>query len=434
MNQNPPPTPTVAAGPLPTPGTAPADLMSSLFPGSPSPSSNPAPAPTPGIDSFEGTFGIDIGPAPQAPTQTASPSPTPGTEPPAQTPAGGFSIEEFVSRHIADPETVFQSDGRKISQFKELRGLFEGATRDLAAAQIELSQLRQAGPAAPRPSDGTPMPETEAVQKLTAELETLKPAAQKWQEIEARNALAQNPAFRHEFDQPRAAILREIEATASEIGLEQKDVEEFLRLDTEFKQAKWIKQNVDDDVAADLYKEKGRLFLGLSIQAKTVLESADPIAALREWDDYNSAFASKFAAKLEESAAKELQAATGRVLTSLTQSTDPFFTTESGKAVLSGLNRRAAEGRGFAAEEVVEAIAKAQSATAYQALAQNLQQRLVAAEQEVTKLRGYSPTPLPPDPLRGGTTTTPADLYGFGSNDGSGIKPMIRADQIRMAY
>jgi hypothetical protein len=45
-----------------------------------------------------------------------------------------------------------------------------------------------------------------------------------------------------------------------------------------------------------------------------VLGSADPIAALRARVDYNSAFATKFAAKLEESAAKELQGATSRVL------------------------------------------------------------------------------------------------------------------------
>ena len=45
-----------------------------------------------------------------------------------------------------------------------------------------------------------------------------------------------------------------------------------------------------------------------------MLGSADPIAALRDWVDYNSAFATKFVAKLKESAAKELQGATSRVL------------------------------------------------------------------------------------------------------------------------
>lgn len=428
---NPQPTPTVPEGPLPAPGTAPANLMGDLFPGSTPPSPAPSPAPAPSAPNpFDGTFGIDIGSTPQPPAPNTPPAPAPGTSP--QPSAGGFSIEDFVSRHIADPETLFQGDGRKISQFKELRGLFEGATRDLAAAQLELSQLRQAGPSNVPPGTGAPLPETEAVQKLTAEIEALKPAAQKWQEIEARKALSQNPAFRHEFDQPRAAILREIEATASEIGLEKKDVEEFLRLDTEFKQAKWIKENVEDDVAADLYREKGRQFLGLTHQAKAVLQSDDPIAALREWEDYNSAFASKFAAKLEENAAKELQSATGRVITNLSVGTDPFFTTESGKAVLSDLNRRANEGRGFSAEEVVEAIALSRSAAAYQTLAQNLQQRALAAEKEVARLRGLSPTPLPPDPLRGGSPSSPGDLYGFGSNDGGGIKPLIRADQIRV--
>ena len=418
----------VQEGQHPAPGTVPADLMSSLFPGAtptPAPATPPAPAaPNP----FDGTFGIDIGPAPTAPSIT--PAAIPGATPPAQ-PAGGFSIEEFVSRHIADPEALFQGDGRKIGQFKELRGLAEGAMRDLSAAQLELAQLRQAGGTTPLPVTGAPLPETEAVQKLTAEIEALKPAAQRWQEQEARQSLRTNPAFRHEFDQPRAAILREIEATATEIGLEKKDVEDFLRLETEFKQAKWIKENVDDDVAAQLYKEKGKAFLGLSNQAKAVIESADPIAALRDWEDYNSAFGTKLAAKLEEGAAKELQAATSRVITNLAQSQDPFFTTESGKSVLSELTQRASDGRGFSAEEVVEAVALARSATAYQTLAQNLQQRVVAAEREVARLKGFAPNPLPPDPLRGGSNTAPADLYGFGAGNDLSLTPMIRADQIK---
>lgn len=433
MNPNPPPTPTVPEGPLPAPGTAPANLMVDLFPGASPPSPSPAPAPgTPAeATPFPGTFGIDIGTAPQP-----APAPAPASTAPATPSAGGgFSIEDFVSRHIADPESIFQGDGRKISQFRELRGLFEGATRDLAAAQLELTQLRQAGGAAPAPGagSGAPLPETEAVQKLTAEIEALKPAAQRWQEQEARQNLRQNPAFRHEFDQPRAAILREIEATASEVGLEKKDVEEFLRLDTEFKQAKWIKDHVEDDVAAQLYKEKGREFLGLSNQAKTVLESDDPIAALREWDDYNSAFASKFAAKLEESAARELQSATGKVVSNLMAGDNPFFATDSGKAVLSDLNRRASEGRGFSAEEVVESMALASAAPVYQALAQNLQQRALAAEQELARLKSMNPNPIPPDPMRGGEAPAPGDLYGFGSADGAGIRPLIRADQIRHA-
>lgn len=416
MDPHAPPAPDGAS---PLPGAAPSNLMSDLFPGSASPSSpNPAPSPA----SFEGTFGIDIGAAPPAPSAPAvAPAPTPA----------GMSIEAFVSRHIADPEALFKGDDRKIGQFRELRGLFEGAARELAAAQLEISQLRQAGPSAPPSNSSAPLPETEAVSKLVAEIEALKPAAQRWQEHEARQGIRQNPAFRHEFDQPRAAILREIEATASEVGLEKGEVEEFLRLDTEYKQAKWIKENLDDDVAASLYREKGKQFLGLSTQAKAVLESSDPVAALRDWEDYSAAFATKFAAKLEEGAAKELQSATGKVIASLSGGSDPFFATDSGKAVLSDLNRRAAEGRGFAAEEVVEALAKARSAEAYQILAKSLQERAFAAEAELARLRGLSPRALPPDPLRGGSAPAPGDLYGFGLNDGSGARPLVRADQIR---
>lgn len=417
-------------------------------PAAPPAQSSPPPAPA-----VDGSFGIPLGasapaeptPKPTVPTELLTQLPGgskvfPGLLEPVkptekgplgntllEQPQGGFSIEEFVSKHIADPETLFQGDGRKITQFKELRGLFEGATRDLAAAQLELSQLRASRPAA-APGDGVQLPETEAVQKLTAEIEALKPAAQKWQEIEARQALAQNPAFRNEFDAPRADILREMEATAAEIGLEQEDVEEFLSLDSEYKQARWIKDNVEDDVAAQLYREKGRQFLSLTSQAKSVLESKDPVAALREWEDYNNAFATKFAAKLEESAARELQSATSKVVSELSAGGDPFFATDSGKAVLADLNRRASEGRGFAADEVVQAVAMARSAEAYQALAASLKERAEAAEAELARLRGLSPVPRPPAPSSG--PQAPArDLYGFGPTEG-GPAPMIRLSQI----
>jgi hypothetical protein len=412
------PNPQPAAEPLPAQGTVPANLMADLFPGS----GEPLPPSTQTPPSSD-VFGIDISPAPVMPSAAAAPE---------VSAVSGLSLEDFVSKHIADPDTLFQGDGRKISQFRELRGLFEGATRDLAAAHLELSQLRQSQVAAPV-SNGAPLPETEAIQKLTAEVEALKPAAQRWQEQEARQSIRQTPAFRAEFDAPRAEILREIGEVSDEIGLDREDVEEFLRLDTELKQSKWIRENVDDSDAADIYRQKGKAFLSMTKQATAVLESADPIAALRDWEDYNSAFATKFAAKLEESAAKELQGATSRVLGQLSAGADPFFATDSGKAVLSDLTRRAAEGRGFSADEVVEAVAMSRSAAAYQALAQNLQHRALAAERELARLRGLNPTPIPPDPLRGGAAPAPGDLYGFGSHDGSGIRPLILADQIRLS-
>lgn len=422
-----PTTPGSLAGiftPTPPPGTAPATPP---LPAGSEPSPPPATAAPPAPGSLADIFSPV---APATPAPAAQPTAQPSVIPAAATSA--FSIEEFVSRHVADPETLFQGDGRKITQFKDLRGIAEGAMRELAAVQLELNQLRTGGAASPQAAGGAVLPETEAVQKLTTQLEALKPAAQRWQEHEARQGIRQNPAFRSEFDQPRAAILREIEATASEIGLERKEVEEFLRLDTEYKQAKWIKENVEDDVAAGLYRDKGRQFLGLSNQAKSVLESADPIATLREWEDYNNAFATKFAAKLGESAAQELQAATSRVLGNLTQSEDPFFVTDSGKAVLKDLNQRAADGRGFSADEVVEAMAMSQSAGAYKALAQSFRDRLVAAESELQRYRQLNPNPTIPNPVPGGAPAPGGDFYGFGALSGGGVQPLVRADQIRM--
>lgn len=424
MNPNPQPT-------APEPSAPPSSLADIFQSPTPSPAAPASPSPAPS-DAFSGTFGIDVGASPAVqPASPATPAPSaPGNAAPPATPAG-LTVEDFVSRYVADPDALFKGDDRKISSFKELRGLFSGATKELAAAQLEISRLRQTAPATE--GGAAVLPETDAVAQLTAQIEALKPAAQKWQEIEAREALAQNPAFRHEFDAPRAAILREMGEAADEIGLEGKDVEEFLRLDSEYKQAKWIKDRIDDDVAAQLFKEKGRAFLGHTQSAKSALDATDPISALREWEDYQHAFASKFAAKLGENAARELQSATSRIVGQLAGGDDPFFGTDSGKAVLAELNRRASEGQGFSADEVVEAFAMAQSASAYQALAQTFQQRLLAAEQEVSRLKGMSPNPMPPDPLRSPGQQTPSHLYGFGSGGGGGgIKPLVTAEQIRV--
>jgi hypothetical protein len=194
------PNPQPAAEPLPSQGAVPANLMADLFPGS----GEPLPPSTQTPPSSD-VFGIDISPAPVMPD--APPAPEASA-------VSGLSLEDFVSKHIADPDTLFQGDGRKISQFRELRGLFEGATRDLAAAHLELSQLRQSQVAAPV-SNGAPLPETEAIQKLTAEIEVLR----KW--LADPGLFARDPGG---FNK-RSALLVEKEAALAAAE------EEWLRLE-----------------------------------------------------------------------------------------------------------------------------------------------------------------------------------------------------------
>lgn len=391
-----------------------------------------APAPESSGSVMADLFPVSGDPAPSSPSE---PPPTPSGSPPSQPEpspdpdkkggegdAFSFDAESFISKYVSAPDEIFQ-DGKKIEQWQDLREVVKGTMKELSAAQLELAELKKGG----APS-GEALPESEAVEKLQAEIEKLKPAAERWQEVEARESLRSNPAFRHEFDAPRAEILDVLKQTGEEAGMEADEVEEFLRLDSPYKQAKWVGENLTDDAAAGIFKKKGEEFLTIGKKAGEVLNSDDPIAALKEWEDYNAAFGTQFAAKLGEEAAKEFQTAAGKVVAQLGQSDDPFFTTDAGKKVLSDLGSRAAEGQGFTAEEVVESVALAQSASAYQALALNLRERAEKAETELARLRGAAPRFIPPE--GGGQPAKKGEgFYGFDrSND---PKPMITLDQIK---
>jgi hypothetical protein len=379
-------------------------------------------------------------PPPAAPPGTPAPQQTaPPPTQPATTPAAGeWTLERFLADKIAKPEDLFQDQGR-ITQFRDLRTLFENAARENQALHLELAQLRKAPPAAA--ADGTPapvMPETEAVETLRRQLAELEPAAKQWQAEEARRNLQSLPSFRREFDAPRAGILRELNAAAEEIGLDDAQVQEFLGLGSEYKQARWITENIDDKTAADLFKAKGANFLSLSKNAEAIVQSDDPLARLKEWEDYEAAFSTKVAAKLDGAIAQQYQAAASRVVQRLTGSEDQYFQTDAGKAALGAIQKRFADGVGVAPEELVEALAHRSRADAYEAFAGRILQKLQAAEKEVARLSGMDPArrflqggPPPVNPVSGGSKP---DFLGALDDPALGApRPLISEEALAVA-
>lgn len=436
----------------PTGDSAATQLMDNLFSPPQSPQPGPTPGPAPATPQLKGEpepldpMNIDWATGSTPPASPEPPKPENTPLPESAKPQGGgdnaepspLDLRTVLERHIEDPEKLF-SDDKKITQFRELRGLFEGVTKELEAAQLELQDLRSKASVEPGGPDAQLLPESDAVQQLQSRIAELEPAAKQWQEQEAKQQLQSNPAFRGEFDQPRASILRELEATADEIYLERSEVEEFLKLDSEYKQARWINENIADPTAHQLYKEKGARFLELTQAREQAVNVDDPLAALREWEDYESAFATQFAAKLDESQAKQLQAATERVVSGLTgENADPFFQTDAGKQVVADLVNRVGQGHGFAPEEVVEAMAHRSRADAYQALAANLKQRLDEMQSQLGRFRGANPPARPAAQPTKSTPTGSADWMSEfdvkeAGQSGGVTKPLISLEQVQQA-
>lgn len=369
-------------------------------------------------------------PAQQAPGQQAQQVPPPA--------ASEWTLEKFLADKIAKPEELFGGDTRRIEQFRELRSLFEGAAKENQALQLELAQLRKAPPAASADGKGAPaMPETEAVETLRRQLAELEPHAKAWQSEQARRDLQALPSFRREFDAPRAGILRELNATAEEIGLEANQVQEFLALPSEYKQAKWLAENIEDKTASDLFKAKGANFLDLTKTAEAAVKSDDPFARLKEWEDYEAAFTTRFTAKLDGAMAQQYQAAAARVVQSLAASQDQYFQTPAGKAALGAIQKRFADGIGVAPEEMVEALAHRGRADAFEALSSRLLQRLQAAEQELKRVTGMDPArrllQAPPPATHQGGRQTPDFLAPLDDPALGAPKPLVSEDALAIA-
>lgn len=368
-------------------------------------------------------------PAPPAPpaAATAPPAPAaPAAPAPAVAPAStAWTPEKFISEKIGDPKS-FMTDPKKIEQFGGLRDLAGNALKANQALELENAQLKAAG--AGKLPEGSVIPESEAITALQGELKEFKADAGLWKEEQARRDLAESPSFRREHDAPRAGILRELNATAGEVEMTKENVQDFLKLGTEFKQAKWIEENVEDETAAGLFKAKGAAFLGLSNQKADALQAVDPIAELQNWQDQEDAFGNQMAVKMNDDISRQFQAAGVRVFAKLTgEDGNIYYKTDAGQAALGEIQQKLADGQGFTPEESITAHAAVGERDAYQALAARFAEQVSTLTAEVNVLKGIDPTanllgaPGPPvvggaapaagvDPFAGGETAESGTL------------------------
>lgn len=344
-------------------------------------------------------------------------------------------IDSLFSKAVPElPDFLKDGDSSQIDSWKKMRETTSGLTHQVAALQIELAEARKGGGTGE--GDGAqPMPESDAVKALQAQIAQLKPAAQQWQEEEARRGIGESVAFRKEFDAPRSAILRELTTAAKKAGIENPEsaAEEYLRLETEYDQSEWIADNFEEEDGrpAKFFGSKGKEFRDLTERANGELSAPDPISRLKDWQEYEAAFSTKFAATMGDAIQQQFRAAFPRVRSQLLDQTsgDPlYFGTESGVKALQDITERIESGTGIAPEEVLAGLASIDRANTYQALAT----RLAAQVQDLRKQLGTSARVEPgsqfqQDPPPDGGNASPDNMPSFGAGK---FQPLVSPEQL----
>jgi hypothetical protein len=238
-------------------------------------------------------------------------------------------------------------------------------------------------------------------------------------------------AFQKQFDKPRADILASLEQTAKKVGLDKELVEQFLRADSEYDQARWIEDNLGDDRAASkIFEAKGSTFLNLTTDRTQVEATADPIKTLREFQDMEQAFGAHLAGKFSEGVANQFRAALPQARAELLSDDEGdsfFFSSAQGQEVLTEVWQHFDDGRGIVPADVIRSMALAQTAPVYKALLLRTKDQLRAAQEELRSIKRLDPAESfsgSPAPSGGNSNDDP---FGFTT----ARKPMITADQLK---
>lgn len=397
-----------------------------------------------------GSFLDDMGKAPESDSETPEDSEGDSSSEQEQAPekpsqeqgeaseqpsADAWTLERFLEGKIKDPKAFLDSEDQ-IDNFGKLKGVTSKAIAENKALTMELSDLRkQLTNAAPSEDGKAPvLPESDAVKALQAEIDALKPKAERVEQFEARDQLQHNLAFQKEYEKPRADILRDLEQTATKAGVDnpQESVADFLRMDSEYDQQKWIEQNFEDDrAAANIFGSKGGQFLKLSTERQQTLATDDPIKTLREFQDLEQAFGAQIAGKFSEGVSNQFKAALPQARQELLSedSGDPFFfEQEAGQQVLKEVLDHFNSDGGLVPSEVIKAMAVAQSAPVYKALAERQARELKQLREEARTKAKLDPSSLG----TGGGGESPdkskdlEDVFAFSG----GRKPMVTAAQL----
>ena len=384
--------------------------------------SAPPPADSPGSG---GALDFLFAPAPDAETRTEDSQDAPQIGDIEQ------AIARLVDAKIPDlPDFLTGKPGEVIDNWKAVKAQVKDLSAKLAVAQLE----RRAAPAA---KPGEAMPETEAVAKLTARIKELEPAAKQWEVEAARRGIGESIAFRHQFDAPRAAILRELEAAAKKAGLPEprEAAEEFARKGSEIDLEEWADENLEgNDRVRAFFLRKGAEFLALSHVAKTEIEAPDPVAKLREWEQHEAAMATRIGVKMSEALKGQFAAAFPRVRAELLAegTGDPlFFSTPSGSALLESLAKRVTEGQAFTPEEIMAGQASIHRADVYSAAYKKAWSRIQELEAALGKAGAVDPGRAFVQPAPKGGEPDRSALPTFGGR--APIRPLVSAEDLARA-
>lgn len=414
------------------------DMLGALGGDQPAPQDTPAPEPQPDptpkppsadpMDDLMAGFGAEPEPEPQPDP------PTPEPDPDEASPAPEADDFDALFDSVVPEKPDWLKGEKELKGWADHRRALKETEAARAALEMELAELRSSGSSASQDAP-QPLPESEAVQKLQQELEALKPAAEKWQAEEARRELRHTRSYQEQFERPRLGILRELNATAQKIGLNEQQVEDFLRQGSEYDQQQWLEENIEDPVAQRIFTAKGSTFLDISKQAEQVQDAPDPIRQLKEFQEAEDAMAHDYAIKLSEGITRQLKSAA--VAFRDASKSDPFFaSTQLGQQTLHEIDQRLADSNGFTPEEIIAGVAAIKKADAMQAM-------LIKARGEIAKLKEAASKQKQLDPgarlLQGGgggsngSQSAPSNdvLAGF---DDAGIggapKPLISKDAL----
>lgn len=354
--------------------------------------------------SLAGVFGPLVGvDPPAAPADDAKPGaagdPGEGSKPgddPAKPAAADWTIDRFFAERYPEGGEFLKGE-KAVTEWKTTRELVkqslsaakEASAREMAL-KAELEALRAAG-------GGQALPETEAVKKLQLELADFQKRHEtelaEWRQHQAKQQLAENPAFAAEFDGKRAVIAESAQEIAKAAGVADEVLQAALNAKNEYDLAKAL-EGVEDEKASRLLLEKGREFLAIS-KAREAALKGNVLDELKRWQDYEQRMSGVVSARFTEALKGQFNAAVPAVAERL--KADPFFATEAGRAVMGRISSRFAAGVDMRPEEIVEALARAESADVYKLAADNLGKQLQAVQKELARYKAADPAAVAGD-------------------------------------
>lgn len=329
-----------------------------------------------------------------------------------QKPDGNQGGESFLERWLKERVPDAPNGIAKIEDWKSQRDVLKKALTDLQTVSLENEMLKKSGVKTDqKPGDGAQaLPETEAVKKLSLELETLRKSYDtdlaEFKASKAKADLSGNQAFRAEFDGKRAAILDSMKSIVSEAGLDEQLVETLINAGSEFKVAKAL-EDLQDPTAKSLLIDKAKSFLDLTKQKDAAL--ANPIEELKKWNDYAESLNGVVASRITDQLRGAYINAVGEALEAPEIKDDIFFSTPGGRSVFEQISQRFSRGLDLTPREVVTKMALAEAAPVYRAMAEKQAAEIARLTNELARYARQDPGQMHQQSAPGGSAKSGFD-------------------------